>query len=276
MKYYVVADVHGFYTPLHHALERAGFFEESEPHKLIICGDMFDRGHEARRLQDFAVSLFQEDRLIFIKGNHEDMLEQLIRQVEAGDLWRLMDGSSHHVRNSTWDTALQLSGMVEPHAFKRPLELVSRVKKSTFYRTLLPNAIPYYETDHYIFTHGWIPCGSDDDARYYYTNRKYFFDPNWREASSEAWFRARWCNGIDLACRQHLTVRNKTVVCGHWNASYGHSKIDGNGTEMGEKADHSPFYADGIIAIDAGTVHSGTVNCLVLEDTSDNVEGERK
>ena len=42
MKYYVTADVHGFYSEMRAALEKAGFFSEHEPHKLIILGDLFD------------------------------------------------------------------------------------------------------------------------------------------------------------------------------------------------------------------------------------------
>jgi len=41
MKYYVTADVHGFFSELKDALDEAGFFEDKEPHKLIICGDIF-------------------------------------------------------------------------------------------------------------------------------------------------------------------------------------------------------------------------------------------
>lgn len=37
-------------------------------------------------------------------------------------------------------------------------------------------------------------------------------------------------------------------------------------SEIGEKADFSPFYSDGIIALDACTALSGIVNCIVLED----------
>ena len=49
MRYYVTADVHGFYTKLHEALESAGYFDDPEPHRLIILGDIFDRGGEAVR-----------------------------------------------------------------------------------------------------------------------------------------------------------------------------------------------------------------------------------
>ena len=50
MKYYVVSDVHGFYTELQEALKEKGFFEDTVEHKLISCGDLFDRGREALKL----------------------------------------------------------------------------------------------------------------------------------------------------------------------------------------------------------------------------------
>lgn len=53
MRYYVVADVHSFYNELIKALTEKGFFEDKEPHKLIVCGDLFDRGMQSAELQDF-------------------------------------------------------------------------------------------------------------------------------------------------------------------------------------------------------------------------------
>ena len=38
------------------------------------------------------------------------------------------------------------------------------------------------------------------------------------------------------------------------------------GSQYDEDADHYPFYGDGIIAIDACTLLSKKINCLVLED----------
>ena len=61
-------------------------------------------------------------------------------------------------------------------------------------------------------------------------------------------------------------AEHKTIVCGHWHTSYGHSKYEHKGTEFGEDADFSPYYGPGIIAIDACTAFSGKVNCLVIED----------
>ena len=47
MKYYITADIHGFYTEYHKMLDEAGYFTDPELHKLIILGDIFNRGQEA-------------------------------------------------------------------------------------------------------------------------------------------------------------------------------------------------------------------------------------
>ena len=51
MRYYVVSDVHSFYDELISALTEKGFFEDNEPHKLIVCVDLFDRGSQSKQLQ---------------------------------------------------------------------------------------------------------------------------------------------------------------------------------------------------------------------------------
>lgn len=36
MRYYVTSDVHGYFRELKSALSEKGFFEDKEPHKLIV------------------------------------------------------------------------------------------------------------------------------------------------------------------------------------------------------------------------------------------------
>ena len=68
MKYYVVADIHSFYFELETALKEKGFFEDTEPHKLIICGDLF----ESRVILDNARELKRILREnLFTKSNRE-------------------------------------------------------------------------------------------------------------------------------------------------------------------------------------------------------------
>lgn len=262
MKYYVVSDVHGFYTELKEALERAGFFTETEPCKLVVCGDVLDRGKEACLLVDFLIDLLNEDKLVYVLGNHEELLVQCLQEISRGGIFEIACGMSHHYRNGTWDTLIQLSGMKEAEALSAAGTLVASVKNSPFYKTLLPKAKDYFETPSYIFIHGWIPCKTSGQ----YPRYAYAYNPNWREAGRDDWYRARWFNGMEFACKRGIKEKEKIIICGHFHASYGHALFEGRGVDFGKNADYTPFYADGIIAIDACTAVSKFVNCIVIED----------
>lgn len=253
MKYYVVSDIHGFYEPLTRALKANGFFEDKEPHKLIVCGDMLDRGGEARKVQDFMMELLYKDELIFIRGNHEDLMVDMLDNLYE-DYNYICCGMSHHVRNGTFDTALQLAqtGITDPGKF------VYKVKSSDFYKTLLPASLDYYETDNYIFVHGWIPCIKDKGT--------YAYNPDWRTAHTSSWQKARWLNGMYISEDRKVFEPDKIIVCGHWHTSFGHCKFEHKGSEFGEDADFSPFYSENIIALDACTAYSGVTNCVVIND----------
>ena len=262
MKYYVVSDIHGYFGCLKKALDNAGFFDDKDTCKLIVCGDLLDRGQEARELIEFMIGLMKEDKLIYILGNHEELMVQCLQEISRGGVYEIASGMSHHYRNKTWHSLLQISGMSESEAYNNPLELVSRVINSPLYKELLTICVDYYETPNYIFTHGWIPCITDGD-RYH---PEYKYDPNWRQADVQSWRMARWFNGMELASEYNITEPGKTVVCGHWHTSYGHSKISRICSEWGEDAIFTPFRAEGILAIDGCTAHSSIVNCVVIED----------
>jgi len=262
MKYYVVSDVHGYCTYLKKALDDAGFFDEKEQCKLIVCGDLLDRGTEAGELIEFMIGLMKEGKLIYILGNHEELMVQCLQEIARGGVYEIASGMSHHYRNKTWHSLLQISGMSEIEAYNSPLELVRSVLNSPLYKELLTICIDYYETPNYIFTHGWIPCITEGYRPY----TEYKYDPNWREADVESWRRARWFNGMELACKHNIKEPEKTIVCGHWHTSYGHSQINRTCSEWGDDAVFSPFSAEGILAIDGCTAHSSVVNCVIIED----------
>lgn len=256
MKYYVVADVHGFYTELRAALAEKGFFDDKGERKLIICGDLLDRGQEARKVQKFILDLMVKDEVILIRGNHEDLLSCLI-----GDWPNYGYLFVHHIRNGTVDTVLQLTE-TERILPSNEDEVIEELKETPFVRRIMPKMLDYYETEHYIFLHGWFPCYAEPKSG---KNAVFKYTEGWRNAEVEAWTRARWYNGMEAA-RQGVIEPNKTVVCGHFHASYGHSRIEGKCTEFGEDADFSPYSANGVLAIDAFTTHSHKVNCIVIDD----------
>lgn len=280
-RYYAISDVHGFYEPMHEALENAGFFDFSSERKLIVCGDMMDRGKDTLKVQEFMNELYDRGELIFIRGNHEDMMIDLINKFEEYK-FDIARGHHVHVYNGTWGAALDLSGMDKNDALRNPREFKSRVRASVFYGKLIPASVDYFETDEYIFTHGWIPrrkcdnCPSPQVKACWGFSNYDCYDPDWRNADKEDWDRARWRNGMDEARWYHVIEIGKKIVCGHWHASYGHSIIDGYGSEFGKYADFTPYFGDGIVAIDGCTVRSGITNCFVVAgDEMDIIDDER-
>ncbi len=215
MRYYVISDVHGYYTQMKSALEKAGFFSDTTPHKLIMLGDLFDRGHEAKQLQQFILEQMEQDKIILIRGNHEDLFVELVT-TDAGMPY------SYHKSNGTYDTALQLTGFDPVMASIRHYDFADAAKDTPFYKEIIPAMLDYFETEHYVFTHGWIPSIPNRDKSYGYIS-------SWREADREQWNQARWFNGMDAA---QTADENKTIVCGHWHTSYGHSKYEHKGDRV--------------------------------------------
>ena len=261
MKYYVVADPHGYFSELKEALTEKGFFEDKKPHKLVICGDLLDRGSEALKMQTFVLDLLKGDEAILIRGNHEDLLVDLVENAEKWMTSNVM--TTHHWSNGTVDSVLQLTGKDLTSSILYPEGFALKAKNTPFYKTILPAMRDYYETKKYIFVHGWIPCGvlgygiSLTDI--------YFYEGDWRNQSEEKWNKARWFNGM-AAASKNVIEPGKTIVCGHWHCSFGHSALEGNCQEFGSDADFSPYYGNGIIALDACTAYSGKINCIILED----------
>lgn len=257
MKYYVTADVHAYFTELNTALRRCGYFEDTEPHKLIICGDLYDRGTEALQLQEFLLELLSKDEVILIRGNHEDLALNLLHTWNQGSYLQ-----RHHNLNGTVDTVCQLTEFSARDVFTKPKEVGGAFLQNPYIQTIIPAMVDYYETDHYIFTHGWIPCtpisiGNDQ--------REYVPIADWRNAGAAQWDKARWINGMEAAYGGIIEA-GKTIVCGHWHCSFGHSRYNHDGGEFDNEPNFAPYYGDGIIALDACTALSGKVNCIVVED----------
>ncbi len=261
MRYYVVADIHGFYTELKTALIEKGFFDDKEPHKLVVLGDLFDRGFEAVELQNFILDLMSKDEVILIRGNHEDLLVEFIKNIHRWMTYGVY--YTHHGSNGTVDTVMQLTGMDIMEAIHLPEKCAAKMLNTPFYQKILPSMLNYYETEHNIFVHGWIPCQVFGQGKSLSDSFEYQAD--WRTQGDSDWGFARWYNGM-AAASKGVIEQGKTILCGHWHCSFGHSMLEGKGSELGDDADFTPFYGEGIIALDACTVKSKRVNCVVIED----------
>jgi len=257
MKYFVSSDIHGFYNEWIKSLKEKQFNINNPEHKIIICGDLFDRGKEAVELQKFILELMERDEVILIKGNHEKLLLDMLNFWHRESYLQV-----HHHSNGTVDTVLQLTNSKLSDLYNNPSEVYHKMKETPFMQKILPAMVDYFETKRQIFVHGWIPCYTLGEGRHV---EKFFYNEDWRNASKEEWDMCRWYNGMEAA-RQGVIEPNKTIVCGHWHTSFGHAKIDGKGSEFGKDADFSPYKAKGIMAIDACTAVSKKVNLVVIKE----------
>lgn len=240
MKYFVSSDIHGFFDEWQNALKDKGFDLNNPEHKIILCGDLLDRGSQPKEIIDFVLK--HKDKVILIRGNHEDLIEQMIERNSSdyGDLC-----------NGTAQTIVDLYPEWQISEFD-----LKKIAKETRLQEVLDMCVDYYETTHYIFVHGWIPI----------IENCCLYDSNWRTARKERWEKARWANPVEMF-RYEIYEPNKTIVCGHWHCSaLWHKQNPDEYEEFGDKANFEPFITKNMIAIDACTTYSHKVNVVVLED----------
>lgn len=247
-KFYIVSDIHGFYDEMMDALYEAGFDENNENHWLITCGDHWDRGPQPVEVMNYLMSL---PRKILCSGNHEQLFKEC---VERGYF------CSHDISNGTMETICEIGGADEGRSFDECCVIAEQRAKR-----FLDSMVNYFETEHYVFCHGFLPVNCDDDLPYYYErNRKFSKKEDWRHAHQYQWDQAMWLNGMKMV--MDGIDDDKCIVVGHYHSSWGRAKLEGK-PEFGEDADFSPFYyKDKLIAIDSCCTYSGKLNCLVLED----------
>lgn len=265
MKIFAVSDIHSFFTPLKTALDEKGFEPNNSEHLLVVCGDVFDRGPDSKQVYKFLNGL---TNVVLVRGNHEDLLEEV---------WQRGYCQSHDISNGTLRTINDMFAKETDYELHDAIKLSEQVLRPFFYKY-----VNYFETKSYVFVHGWIPCDKYSGFRpWYQNNRSFEYRPDWRDSNDVEWESARWINGISAGYvkKNPVLEPGKTIICGHWHCSYAHywkavrdaiaggkSAFDVEVDEFGDSAIWEPFKADGIIAIDRCTAHTGEVNVIVLED----------
>lgn len=261
MKYFVVADVHGFYDQMKQALDAAGFDPENPNHTLVSCGDAIDRGPRPNEVIKYFVNL---PRKILIRGNHEDLLKELLTSGYGPQM--------HDYQNGTMGTVVELASkhnkVTRGTTISKTLasymdweELSGYAAAEKTYRQYEKLLVDYFETEHYIFVHGWIPTLIKIDKVRGQRVTTYEYQDNWRNASAKDWDNARWSSGIACTIQEAFDPQ-KTIVCGHWHAAAWHTAYEG----AEPYADHSPYVSDKVVALDTCTALSKKVNVYVIED----------
>lgn len=235
-KLFVVSDVHGHYSLLKEALDRAGFDKDNEDHLLICCGDYFDRGNENQEVLKFFERL---PRKVLLRGNHEDLLLKLL---QTGKLQR------HHYINGTMSTLQNFFGKYFIDPVDDSIDFSGKTRIVDRICDFIAETVDYYETAHYVFVHGWLPENAETAEKR-------------QNASSQSWEKARWTKWTEKYDGSR-PLGDKILICGHMPTFFAgafDSNRDPNCADI--------FYGNGMIAIDAGTADSQQVNVLVLKDT---------
>ncbi len=256
-KFFVLADVHAFYKPMMRALEDNGFDIDNPRHKVVLLGDMLDRGDAAKATFGFFEGL--GDRLTYVRGNHEDLFFRCLEQFMLGQRPNMA-----HFLNGTVETIMQFLGEPTFEKFawiydagdtRRMLQLANRIQYavSSVAEFIESKSVNYATLDDYIFVHGYIPCD------HFAAADRYFPISDWQNGD---WYASRWAHGTK-AWRDGVRVQDRTIVCGHWQAREANRLYHGSIGED-ENGDNTPFVDDGIIAMDGDTFNSGICNCIVL------------
>lgn len=241
------------------ALADKGFDINNPEHIIIVCGDLFDRGDETQEVFDFVSKMSEQNRLVYVTGNHEDLLFDCLKEIFCGKC-----PGSHHFSNGTVKTIASFCDSSEHIVYDVSKRKFIAEKMQPVLDFISDNCCDYAELGNTIFVHGWVPCyqGLED----------------FRDATEEDWQRARWNNGMEMWKHRACREEGKTIVCGHWHSSWGWSHISQKYKEFPQITHEDfnkafkPWFNDGIIAIDACTAYSKQCNVVVFDNGGNVIE----
>ncbi len=208
MKYFAFSDVHGDYDALMQAVKEYGYDPENENHTLVSCGDNFgraDRGEGSKGVYTYLTQGKHKNMPVCLKGNHELILQKMLFSRELSTL---------DIRNGEHRTVYSFLGRKQAEMDYISYYDLNRLAHSPLMDWLLD--LPYcFETDHYIFLHGFLPQ---------YPNGSYI-TKNLESADEEAWQTACWAQTplhilkFPQSYPAGLQAKDGTpkwVVFGHW------------------------------------------------------------
>lgn len=171
-KTYAISDIHGGNQQLIVLLPALNIQSDDT---LIFLGDVIDRGVNSKGVLDTTIHYQTLCHVILIKGNHEEMMLGAVHEREYLKYW------------------LKFGGIETLQSFGVTADLQDLKQIPFSYFKLLKSAIPYYETQDFIFTHATplphLPMNkqTDDSLR-------------WRFIPLDG---------------QNAHISGKTIICGH-------------------------------------------------------------
>ena len=270
-KWFVVSDVHSYYAELIQALHEKGFEISDTSMGLILCGDAFDRGDQTFEVFNFLKDLASKNRLVYIMGNHEDLLLECLYQLIAG-----CDTAMYHRSNGTLKTIASFLGEDDylMYCSMIPQSSIDIIDKKTkpIRDFIASNCVNYFELGDKIFVHSWLPIVFQNGVDKIW--------PDWHDYQKAVdydadinalWSTGRWDNPFKL-WKQKLYPEDKCIVFGHWHCSWYWSHIKQlykewpQNTKKHFQESFQPVIEENIIGLDSCCAYSGFLNCLVFDE----------
>ena len=260
MRYFFVSDIHGELDKLIEALNAAEFNENSDT--LVVLGDSFDRGENSLGVLKFIMGC--KNRLV-VAGNHDLRLEDLLydswidsRDYSNGVLQTMRSFCENDTLTSI-DVGLTI--LKTDDRFKNTYRLL---------RQYLWESVYAIEWSNLIATHAWIPVSYTkqtkmDSTGTYITINNYFYDPEWRKASTEEWNNATWSHTGTLFAQRVFSP--KKMIVGHWHSWRLRRMAESQDTNPSADFNFNTFdFEDKLVAIDGcSNAPQGKVNVWIFE-----------
>jgi len=135
-KIFAIGDIHGSYDRLQELMGKIPI--DFARDTLVFIGDYIDRGPASVEVVDYLIDLKKRvPEIIFLKGNHEDMLEKYL---DGSDRFTYLLNGGQNTLDS------YLSRNLQSERYPIPPDHME------FFKSLRL----YYETEHYIFVHAGL------------------------------------------------------------------------------------------------------------------------
>lgn len=138
-----IGDIHGQFDMLMKLMDK---INPSEEDFFVFIGDYIDRGRKSKEVINYLIEFKKNYNAVFLKGNHEDMLLDLLGLDEYA-----INGE-YYYRNGGEFTAISYGNAdsgIEDLANLIPKKHIEFIK----------NTVISFETEHYYFAHGGVIPG---------------------------------------------------------------------------------------------------------------------
>lgn len=236
MNYFVCSDLHGYYDELVKSLEKSGFDQNNDSHKLVVVGDCFDRGKKSKEVYTYLKGLWDKDKAIVVKGNHDMFLYELMELNEKRVNFNIEKNGFQHTLNSFCGEDVagwKIEDIRDLFISENP-EIIIWLDSLEF----------YLEIENYIFVHAGLNLEVDD----------------WKDCD---WKKAVWTKTKPFR-RENLEKHgiDKIVVHGHVSTRNlrDDDGIDSNDFSIYQSPDGQKIGIDGCV------MKTGRINILKINE----------